>query len=78
MQLKIDTGIDVRTVVSGVAEFFTPEDLVGRQVAVLVNLAPRNIKGVTSQGMVLYAEDADGRLRLVSPATEVACGSVVR
>ena len=77
MQLKVDTGIDVRTVVSGVAGHFTPEELVGKQVAVLVNLAPRKIKGIVSQGMVLYAEDADGRLRLVSPEVEGACGSVI-
>jgi methionyl-tRNA synthetase len=66
--LKIDTGIDQRTVVSGIAEFFKPEDIVGKQVSILVNLAPREIKGIESQGMILMAEDADGKLVFVAPS----------
>ena len=78
LKLTIDTGIDQRTVVSGIAEFFTPEEIVGRQVAILVNLAPRTIKGIESQGMILMAEDADGRLDFVSPQTAMRPGSVIR
>ncbi|MBE8713406.1 methionine--tRNA ligase [Sphingobacterium hungaricum] len=78
LKLKIDTGIDQRTVVSGIAEFFKPEDIVGRQVSILVNLEPREIKGIASQGMILMAEDADGRLDFVNPNSAVANGSSVR
>src|SRR5690606_4770473 len=78
LKLTIDTGLDQRTVVSGIAEFFAPEEIVGRQVAILVNLAPREIKGIVSQGMILMAEDADGRLDFVSPNTAMRPGSVIR
>lgn len=78
LKLKIDTGIDQRTVVSGIAEFFDPEDIVGKQVSILVNLEPREIKGIQSQGMILMAEDADGRLDFVNPQTSITAGSVVR
>jgi methionyl-tRNA synthetase len=78
MQLKIDTGIDVRTVVSGIAEHFKPEDVVGKQVAILVNLAPRKIKGIESQGMILMAEDFDGKLVFVLPSAPVSNGSTVQ
>ncbi len=78
LKLTIDTGIDQRTVVSGIAEFFVPEEIVGRQVSILVNLEPREIKGIVSQGMILMAEDADGRLDFVAPQTDVHAGSVVR
>lgn len=78
LKLKIDTGIDQRTVVSGIAEFFAPEDIVGRQVSILVNLEPREIKGIQSQGMILMSEDADGRLDFVNPQTTITNGSVVR
>jgi methionyl-tRNA synthetase len=78
LKLKIDTGIDQRTVVSGIAEFFSPEDIVGKQVSILVNLEPREIKGIQSQGMILMAEDADGRLDFVNPISGIAAGSSVR
>ncbi len=78
LKLTIATGMDQRTVVSGIAEFFEPENIVGRQVSILVNLAPRTIKGIESQGMILMAEDADGRLDFVAPTTSVTAGSVVR
>ena len=68
--LKVDTGIDVRTIVSGIAESFTPEEIVGKQVTVLVNLAPRALRGVESQGMILMTENADGKLVFVNPAAE--------
>ncbi|MFR9620619.1 MAG: methionine--tRNA ligase [Rikenellaceae bacterium] len=77
LKLTVDTGIDTRTIVSGIAEHFAPEELVGRQVLVLVNLAPRELKGIESQGMILMAEDATGALRLVSPTEAVKSGSQV-
>ncbi|MEL6844703.1 MAG: methionine--tRNA ligase subunit beta, partial [Bacteroidota bacterium] len=77
LQFKVDTGVDVRTIVSGVAEHFQPEELVGKQVQVLINLKPRKIRGVVSQGMILYAEDTDGKLHRVSPALEIENGSEV-
>lgn len=78
LKIKIDTGIDQRTVVSGIAEFFAPEDIIGKQVSILVNLEPRDIKGITSQGMILMAEDADGRLDFVNPTTSIKPGSTIR
>ena len=78
LQLKIDTGIDQRTVVSGIAEYFQPEEIIGKQVSVLVNLAPRKLRGITSQGMILMAEDQDGTLRFVSPNDAVGNGSEVK
>jgi len=68
--LKIDTGIDVRTIVSGIAESFKPEDIIGKRVTVLVNLAPRNLRGVESQGMILMTQSPDGKLVFVNPDTE--------
>lgn len=65
--LKVDTGLDVRTIVSGIAESFTPEEVVGKRVTVLVNLAPRALRGVESQGMILMTETADGKLVFVNP-----------
>ncbi len=76
LQFKVDTGLDVRTIVSGVAQFFAPEDLIGKQVPVLVNLKPRKIRGVESQGMILFPEDPEGNLKLMSPE-EIDPGSVV-
>ena len=77
LKLTVDTGIDQRTIVSGIAEHFTPEVLVGQQVLVLVNLQPRELKGILSQGMILMAEDATGALRLVQPSEAVKAGSMV-
>lgn len=77
LKLTVDTGIDQRTIVSGIAEHFTPEELVGQQVLVLVNLQPRELKGILSQGMILMAEDATGDLRLVQPSEAVKAGSMV-
>ncbi|MGC8866248.1 MAG: methionine--tRNA ligase [Bacteroidales bacterium] len=78
LRLKVDTGIDIRTIVSGIAEYYAPEDILGRQVCVLVNLAPRNIKGIESRGMILMAEDRDGTLRFVSPEAAMNNGSEVK
>ncbi|MGH2666557.1 methionine--tRNA ligase [Flavobacterium sp.] len=68
--LKVDTGIDVRTIVSGIAEHFTPEELIGKRVTVLANLAPRALRGVESEGMLLLTNDAAGKLVFVSPDTD--------
>jgi len=77
LKLTIDTGIDQRTIVSGIAEYYTPEQLVGRQVLVLANLAPREIKGIESRGMILMAEDALGRLVLVQPEDKTMAGAMI-
>lgn len=78
LQFKVDTGLDVRTIVSGVAEHFKPEDLLGKQVTLVANLAPRKIRGVISQGMILFAEDAEGKLHLVNPEYDVMKGAIVK
>ncbi len=78
MKLLIDTGVDQRTVVSGIAEYFEPADIIGKQVSMLINLEPREIKGIMSQGMILMAENADGSLTFVSPQAEVKSGSVIK
>ncbi len=78
LQMTIDTGLDKRTVVSGIAQHYTAEQMIGKQVTILVNLAPRKIRGVESQGMILMAEDADGKLALVSSDdAELMTGSTV-
>jgi methionyl-tRNA synthetase len=78
MKLTIDTGIDTRTVVSGIAEFYEPEQVIGRNVCVLVNLEPKELKGIQSHGMILMAQDSDGRLSFVSPVDMVNPGSEVK
>jgi len=77
LKLKLDTGIDTRTVVSGIAEYYEPEKIIGQQVCLLANLAPREIKGIESKGMILMAEDNNGKLRLVQPSEFVNPGSPV-
>lgn len=77
LKLTIDTGVDTRTVLSGIAEYFTPEEVTGQQVCVLANLAPRKIMGIESQGMVLMAEDQDGSLKFIQPSDIVTAGSTV-
>jgi len=78
IKLKVDTGIDVRTIVSGIAEQFTPEELPGKHISVIVNLVPRTIKGIESRGMVLLAEDENGKLIFVVPEKEIKNGSTVK
>ncbi len=78
LKLKIDTGIDQRTVVSGIAEYFSPDEIVGKQVSILVNLAPRKLRGIVSQGMILMAQDKDGRLVFVSPEEKTSNGSEIK
>ena len=70
--LKVDTGIDVRTIVSGIAEHFTPEEVIGKRVTVLVNLAPRALRGVESEGMLLLTNTAEGKLVFVNPDTSTS------
>ncbi len=77
LKLKVDVGIDTRTIVSGIAESFSPEEIIGQQVSVLVNLAPRKIRGVESQGMILMTDTPDGKLAFVEPAKEVKNGQEV-
>lgn len=77
LKLTIDTGLDTRTVVSGIALHFSPDEIVGKQVTLLANLAPRKIRGIESMGMILMAEDKDGKLVFVSPDRETMPGSTI-
>ena len=77
LKLKIDTGLDQRTVVSGIAEYFKAEEIIGRQVSILINLQPRQIMGTESQGMILMAENANGNLEFIQPSADVDLGSMV-
>ena len=74
LKLKVDTGVDVRTVVSGIAESFNPEEIIGKQVMILLNLAPRKIRGIESQGMLLLTTKPDGKLSFVTPDEKVENG----
>ncbi|MFC2107189.1 methionine--tRNA ligase [Bacteroidota bacterium] len=78
LKLKIDTGIDQRIVVSGIAEYYEPENIIGKQVCILVNLEPRKLRGIESQGMILMAEDAEGKLCFVSPSEKFMDGGEVK
>ena len=78
LKLLVDTGIDKRTIVSGIAEHYNPEDIIGKSVSVLLNLAPRKIRGVESQGMILMAENAEGKLAFVSPEKDFNPGGEIR
>lgn len=77
LKLTIDLGSETRTIVSGIALHYKPEEMIGKQVVVVVNLAPRKMKGIESQGMVLTAEDKDGKLRLLKPEETISPGSSV-
>jgi methionyl-tRNA synthetase len=78
LKLKIDTGLDVRTIVSGIAEYYQPEAIIGKQISIVANLEPRKIKGIESKGMILMAEDKNGRLVMVSPEDKVSNGSTIK
>lgn len=78
LKLTIDTGIDVRTIVSGIAEYYEPASIIGRQISIIANLEPRKIKGVESKGMILMAEDNNGKLVMVIPADKVSNGSMIK
>ncbi len=77
LKLTIDTGIDTRTIVSGIAEYYTPEEMVGRQICILANLAPRKIRGIESKGMILMARQGDGKMRFITPAETLANGAEI-
>lgn len=77
LKLEVDLGTEKRTIVSGIAQHYKPEEMVGKQVIVVTNLAPRKMKGIESQGMILTAEDSDGKLQLLKPENPVAPGSNV-
>ncbi|TVZ56510.1 methionyl-tRNA synthetase [Lutibacter sp. Hel_I_33_5] len=77
LQLKVDVGIDVRTIVSGIAESFSPEEIIGQQVTVLCNLAPRKLRGVESQGMILMTDTPDGKLAFVEPQQAIRNGEQI-
>ncbi len=77
LKIQVDTGVDTRTILSGIAQHFEPEDIIGKQVSVLINLAPRKMMGEISEGMILMAEDADGSLQLISPVEKVKAGSAI-
>jgi methionyl-tRNA synthetase len=77
LKLTVDTGIDKRTIVSGIAEYYEPQAIIGKQICVLVNLEPKELKGIISQGMILMAENADGSLHFVQPSTLIKNGSTI-
>lgn len=77
LKLTIDTGIDTRTIVSGIAEYYSPEEMVGKQICILANLAPRKIRGIESKGMILMARQGDGKMRFVTPAETLNNGAQI-
>ncbi len=77
LKLLIDTGVDQRTIVSGIAEYYTSEEMVGKQICILANLAPRKIKGIESKGMILMAKEDNGKMRIVTPEEKLANGSCI-
>ncbi len=78
LKLKIDTGVDVRTVISGIAENFEPSEIIGKRVCILINLETKNLKGIESKGMILMAENPDGKLFFVTPDEGTQNGSVIK
>jgi methionyl-tRNA synthetase len=78
LKLKIDTGLDIRTIVSGIAEYYDPAAIIGKQISIVANLEPRKIKGIESKGMILMAEDKNGKLVMVAPTDEVNNGSMIK
>jgi len=78
LRLKIDSGLDIRTIVSGIAEYYEPESIIGKQISIVANLEPRKIKGIESKGMILMAEDTDGKLVMVTPVDNVSNGSAIK
>ena len=77
LKLTIDTGIDKRVIVSGIAQFYTPEQMVGKQICILANLAPRTIRGIESKGMILMAKQGDGKMRILAPEEVLANGAQI-
>ena len=77
LKLKVDTGLDKRIILSGISKYYSPEDILNKKVMVLINLSPRKMMGIESQGMLLLAEDSDGKLSLMQPDSDITDGSVV-
>ena len=77
LELLVDLGFEQRTILSGIAMHFKPEEIVGKQVTIVANLAPRKMRGIESKGMILMAEDAAGKLYFVSPSEAIAAGSTI-
>jgi len=77
LKLTIDTGLDIRTIVSGIAEYYSVEEMVGKQICILANLAPRKIKGIESKGMILMAKEENGKMKIVSPEQRLENGSAI-
>ena len=77
LKLTIDTGIDQRVIVSGIAEYYKPEDMIGKQICILANLKPRKIRGIESNGMILMAKDNSGKMRFITPQEVMVNGATV-
>ena len=77
LKLTIDTGLDRRVIVSGIAEYYSPEDMIGKQIVILANLAPRNIRGIESKGMILMARQGDGKMRFITPQEALVNGAQI-
>ena len=77
LKLTIDTGIDKRVIVSGIAQYYTPEEMIGKQISILANLAPRKIRGIESKGMILMARQSDGKMRFITPAERLDNGATI-
>ena len=78
LRFVIDDGLETRTIVSGIAKFYKPEELVGKQVCFIANLPPRKLRGIESQGMILSAENPDGTLSVLTPDRKCADGACVK
>ncbi|MBQ1753651.1 MAG: methionine--tRNA ligase subunit beta, partial [Bacteroidales bacterium] len=77
LKLTIDTGLDQRVIVSGIAQYYTPEEMVGKQICILANLQPRTIRGIESKGMILMAKQIDGKMRIVTPEERLTNGATI-
>lgn len=77
LKLTIDTGIDKRVIVSGIAQYYTPEEMIGKQISILANLVPRKIRGIESKGMILMARQSDGKMRFITPAERLDNGATI-
>ena len=78
LKLKISTGVDERTLVAGIAGHFDPDEIIGKQISIVLNLEPRKIRGIESQGMILMAETGEGKLTFVSPSEKIPDGCTVK
>jgi len=78
LKLVVETGLDKRTVISGIAEHYSPKEIIGQKVSILINLAPKKLRGIESQGMILMAENEEGKLCFVAPTEEFRNGSEIK